>query len=285
MLQIIECPRDAMQGLHDFIPTELKTKYINALFSVGYHTLDAGSFVSPKAIPQLQDTAEVFKNIDKGNSKTKVLAIIANERGAEAAVSNSIVDYLGYPFSISETFQHRNTNRGIAEAFEDVKRISDLCGKNNKELVVYISMGFGNPYGDAWNTGIVEQWMEQLSACNISIFSLADTVGNAHTKDIEYLFSYLIPKYPQFTIGAHFHSTADKQFEKIAAAYDNGCRRFDSAMLGFGGCPMAEDELVGNTSTDALLAYLETKQVETGLDMDKYYTARAIAQELFSKYH
>ena len=285
MIKLIECPRDAMQGIHPFIPTEAKAAYINSLLKVGFDTLDFGSFVSPKAIPQMQDTAQVLDKLNLDNTKTKLLAIIANSRGAEDALRHEQISYLGYPFSISETFQQRNTNRSIAEAYEDVKRIQEACVKGGKQLVLYFSMGFGNPYGDPWNAEVVEEWLAKLLKEDIKIFSLADTVGTAKPEDISYLFSSLIKNYPQLEIGAHFHARVDQQGEKLAAAYENGCKRFDSAMLGFGGCPMAKDELVGNTSTEFLVSYLQEKQEKLGIAKDKFEEARAQAQQLFGLYH
>lgn len=284
MLKLIECPRDAMQGIHTFIPTQIKIEYINKLLDIGFNTIDFGSFVSPKAIPQLADTAKVLEGLHLDNNKTKLLAIVANPRGAADAVQHEQIRYLGYPFSISETFQMRNTNRGIMQAFEDVKEIQELCVQKNKELVIYISMGFGNPYGDPWSADVAEQWLEKLRKEGIAIFSLADTVGTANAADIIYLFSHLIPAYPQLEIGAHFHSTAEDRNKKIQAAYENGCRRFDSAMLGFGGCPMAEDELVGNISTEFMLSFLEEKGENAGINKEAFNEARIMASEIFGRY-
>jgi hydroxymethylglutaryl-CoA lyase len=273
-----------MQGIHTFIPTQTKIEYINKLLTVGFNTIDFGSFVSPKAIPQLADTHKVLEGLHLDQTKTQLLAIIANPRGANDAVQHEQIRYLGYPFSISETFQMRNTNRGIAQAFEDVKEIQELCSQKNKELVIYISMGFGNPYGDPWSADVAEEWLEKLRKEGITIFSLADTVGTANAADISYLFSHLIPAYPQLEIGSHFHSTAEDRYKKIQAAYENGCKRFDSAMLGFGGCPMAEDELVGNISTEFMLGFLEEKGEHTGIDMQAFNEARIMASEIFGKY-
>ncbi len=280
-MKIIECPRDAMQGIQPFIPTEKKVEYLNLLLKVGFDTIDFGSFVSPKAIPQLSDTAEVLENLDLDNKQSNLLAIIANQRGAENAVKFDAIDYLGYPFSISETFQQRNTNRSIQEAFENVKSIQELAVNNHKSLVIYISMGFGNPYGDEWSTDIVEYWVEKLRKEGIKIFSLSDTVGTANPNDIAYLFNHLIEDYPKLEFGAHFHARPDKWREKIEAAYQNGCRRFDSTVKGYGGCPMAEDELVGNIATENLIQYLEEKD-NMPLNLDNWSTILAKANDVFN---
>ena len=255
MVQIIECPRDAMQGLPDFIPTDVKAAYINQLLRVGFHSIDFGSFVSAKAIPQMRDTVEVLSKLDLSNTDTKLLAIVANERGAAEAVDFKEITYLGYPFSVSETFQLRNTNATITESVERVKGIQELCVKRDKQLVLYISMGFGNPYGDDWNAEVVMEWVEKLSALDIKIFSLSDTVGVSNPESISYLFSRLIPAYPNLEIGAHLHTQPHNWHEKIHAAYTNGCQRFDAAMKGFGGCPMAKDDLTGNMATENLVSY------------------------------
>lgn len=261
MVKIIECPRDAIQGLHHFIPTEKKVEYINLLLKSNlFDTIDFGSFVSPKAIPQMADTAEVVRNLDLSNTNTKLLAIIANERGAKEASEIEQINYLGYPFSISETFQLRNTNATILESVERVKVIQDICLKADKQLVIYISMGFGNPYGDEWNSEIVIQWVEKLSEFGVNIFSLSDTVGVATPEKISYLFSNLVPKYPKLEFGAHLHTTADTWTEKFDAAVGGGCKRFDVAIMGYGGCPMAQDDLVGNMPTENLLDNFEIGQ-------------------------
>ncbi|MCX6190385.1 MAG: hydroxymethylglutaryl-CoA lyase, partial [Bacteroidetes bacterium] len=236
-VKLIECPRDAMQGIHKFIPTNLKILYLNLLLQAGFDTLDIGSFVSPKAIPQLADTKEVLENI--APSETKLLTIVANTRGMDEAVKHHNVTYLGYPFSVSETFQQKNTNASITHALEQVKYLKQQCDNNGKIPVVYISMGFGNPYGDAWNTDIVCQWVEKLVELNIPIISLADTTGIAEVKSIDYLFKKLILDYPETEFGAHFHTLKTNWKEKVEAATNQGCRRFDGAFKGFGGCPMA----------------------------------------------
>jgi hydroxymethylglutaryl-CoA lyase len=267
-IKIIECPRDAMQGLHSFIPTELKAEYMNLLLKVGFDTLDFGSFVSPKAIPQMRDTAKVLDLLDLDNTATKLLAIVANKRGAVDAASFEQIRYLGYPFSISETFQMRNTNATIEASLERVKVIQDICLKNNKELVVYISMGFGNPYGDEWNADIVQHWTEVLYDLDVKILSLSDTVGVANPDTIAYIFSNLIKKYPSIEFGAHLHTTPDTWREKVVAAYQNGCRRFDGALKGFGGCPMAKDDLTGNMPTENMIGYFNEMNEKLGFNTD-----------------
>jgi hydroxymethylglutaryl-CoA lyase len=281
MVKIIECPRDAMQGLKTFIPTEIKAAYLNQLLQVGFHTLDFGSFVSPKAIPQMRDTAEVLGQLDLSKTATRLLAIVANQRGAVSAIQFEEIDYLGYPFSISETFQLRNTNATIAESLERVEAIQDLCVANNKELVIYISMGFGNPYGDPWNVEIAQRWVDELEKLGVRIFQLSDTIGVANPANIAYLFSSLIPAYPQLEIGAHFHTQAHNWEEKIQAAYENGCRRFDGAIKGFGGCPMAKDDLTGNMPTENLVAFFEEKKVKTGVNREQFLEAMRQALEVF----
>lgn len=276
-MKIIECPRDAIQGLHHFIPTEKKIAYINQLLASDlFDTIDFGSFVSPRAIPQMADTKAVVEKLDLAETKTKLLAIIANERGALEASAYQQISYLGYPFSVSETFQLRNTNATIAESLERVKAIQDICTKTDKELVLYVSMGFGNPYGDVWNAEIVLEWVEKLKQLGIRIFSLSDTVGIATPESIGYLFGGLIPQYPDLEFGAHLHTTSDTWLEKIKSAYDSGCRRFDGAILGYGGCPMAADELVGNMPTENLLSFT------TNIDSEKVNLLKIAFQNLIS---
>ncbi|RZK01410.1 MAG: hydroxymethylglutaryl-CoA lyase [Flavobacterium sp.] len=285
MLKLIECPRDAMQGLHTFIPTENKINYLNQLLQVGFDTLDCGSFVSPKAIPQMADIKEVISKLKIENSSTKLLVIVANLRGAQQACEEEKVSYIGYPFSLSETFQQRNTNKSMADAYNEIVEIASLAGKNNKEIVLYFSMGFGNPYGDEWNAKFVEEWLVKFKAAGIKIFSLSDTVGTAKPEDISTIFSELITNYPELEIGAHFHSTAENQYAKIEAAYNAGCRRFDSAMLGFGGCPMAKDDLVGNIDTVFLKHFFDTIYMEnTNLDETEFEKAREMASKLFGQF-
>lgn len=280
-IKIIECPRDAMQGLHRFIPTQTKIDYINQLLKVGFDTIDFGSFVSPKAIPQMADTKEVLAGLNLAQTNTKLLAIIANLKGAEMAVQYPEIKYLGFPFSISETFQQRNTNSSIAESLETVKAIQQLCVSNNKELVVYISMGFGNPYGDDWNTEIVEKWVNEMDQLGIKIISLSDTIGIANPETIAYLFKHLIPTFPNIEFGAHLHSTPNTWQEKIAAAYENGCKRFDGAMKGFGGCPMATDDLTGNMPTENMFSYFKNLNLETSLNEVEFTHSLLLANQVF----
>lgn len=281
MIKLIECPRDAMQGLKTFIPTADKAAYINQLLRVGFDTIDFGSFVSPKAIPQMRDTAEVLSLLDLSASQSKLLAIVANRRGAEEACQFAEIAYLGYPFSISETFQLRNTNATIAESVVRVKEIQELCLQHGKSLVLYISMGFGNPYGDPWNVETVQHWVEALAALEIRIFQLSDTIGVASPESIRYLFSDLIPAYPDLEIGAHFHSTPTTWREKVETAYQHGCRRFDGAIKGYGGCPMAKDDLTGNMATENMVYYFLDRQVPTGLDLEQFGKAVAMAERIF----
>lgn len=280
-IKIIECPRDAMQGLHNFIPTQTKIDYINQLLKVGFDTIDFGSFVSPKAIPQMADTKEVLAGLNLTQTNTKLLAIIANLKGAEMAIQYPEITYLGFPFSISETFQQRNTNSSIAESLETVKAIQQLCVSNNKELVVYISMGFGNPYGDDWNTEIVEKWVNEMDQLGIKIISLSDTIGIANPETIAYLFKHLIPTFPNIEFGAHLHTTPNTWQEKIEAAYENGCKRFDGAMKGFGGCPMAADDLTGNMPTENMYAYFNDMGLQTGIDVNEFANALILANQVF----
>ena len=279
--KLIECPRDAMQGLHDFIATDDKVRYINQLLKVGYDVIDFGSFVSPKAIPQMRDTAEVLSKLDLDNTNTELLTIVANLRGAVDAACHTEIDYLGYPFSISETFQMRNTNSTIAESLERVKRIQEVCVGNDKKLVIYISMGFGNPYGDQWNVEIVQQWVDDLSAMDIKIMALSDTIGVATPESIEYLFGNLITPYPDVEFGAHLHTQPHNWYGRIDAAYKSGCRRFDSAIKGFGGCPMAKDDLTGNMATENLISYFDKNKLSLGIDKEAFTESMRIALEIF----
>lgn len=281
-LKIIECPRDAMQGIHEFIPTEQKAKYLNQLLKVGFDTLDFGSFVSPKAIPQLKDTAEVLRQLELSSTTTKLLAIVANQRGAEAASQFDEINYLGYPFSVSETFQQRNTNASIDQSLHRVEAIQEHCLKQNKELVIYLSMGFGNPYGDPFHEDIVAHWLERLAQLEIGIFALSDTIGVSEPGIISNLFSTLVPEYPQLEIGAHLHTTPDTWREKVHAAYQNGCKRFDGAILGIGGCPMAADELTGNMATENLVDYFRKEEVDLQLSPEAFAESKLMAGELFS---
>jgi hydroxymethylglutaryl-CoA lyase len=281
MMKIVECPRDAMQGLSAFIPTDTKIAYINQLLSVGFDTIDFGSFVSPKAIPQLKDTAAVLGGLDLSNTTSKLLAIVANVRGAEEAVIHPEITYLGFPFSISETFQQRNTNKSITEALNTLNEIQELCVKHDKQLVAYISMGFGNPYGDAYDPEIVAQFTDILASLGVQIISLSDTIGVSNPGTIKPLFSTLKGAHPTIEFGAHLHSNPNTAIEKIEAAYDAGCRRFDGAIKGFGGCPMAEDDLVGNLATETMLQYFEKKAVLLHLDKDAFHKSLLMAAEVF----
>ena len=284
-IKIIECPRDAMQGIKTFIPTANKVAYIQSLLRVGFDTIDFGSFVSPKAIPQMQDTAEVLARLDLSKTESKLLAIIANTQGAIAASQHQAIHYLGFPFSISENFQMRNTHKTIAESLITLQEILQIADKSNKEVVVYLSMGFGNPYGDPWNVEIVGEWTEKLSNMGVKILSLSDTVGSSTPEVIQYLFSNLIPKFQNIEFGAHLHTTPDKWFEKIDAAYNAGCRRFDGAIQGFGGCPMARDVLTGNMPTEKLLSYFNSKKENTNLRAMSFESAYNEASKIFSTFH
>ncbi|MFO7745572.1 MAG: hydroxymethylglutaryl-CoA lyase [Psychroflexus sp.] len=284
-VKLIECPRDAMQGIKPFIPTDEKAKYIQSLLKCGFDTIDFGSFVSPKAIPQMQDTAEVLSMLDLSQTQSKLLAIVANRRGAEDASKFSEIDYLGYPFSISENFQMRNTHKTIAESVEVLKSILEIAQDSNKSVVAYLSMGFGNPYGDPWNADIVGEWTEKLAGLGVEILSLSDTVGTSTPDIIKDLFSSLIPKYPDMEFGAHLHTTPDAWYEKVHAATQAGCRRFDGAIQGFGGCPMAKDDLTGNMQTEKMLSYFNSKNIENSIRMTSFESAYNKASDLFSKYH
>ncbi|HRD51516.1 MAG TPA: hydroxymethylglutaryl-CoA lyase [Flavobacteriales bacterium] len=281
-VKLIECPRDAMQGIAQFIPTELKVSYLNELLKVGFDTIDIGSFVSPKAIPQLADTAEVLTRIDTSGSKSKLLVIVANERGAEEAVKQASVTYLGYPFSISETFQQRNTNTSIEGSWNRIARIADITRTAGKELVVYISMAFGNPYGDPWSAEVALHWVDRLTReLGVRIIALSDTVGVARPEDIASMFSALIPALPHVEFGAHLHCTPDNWKAKTDAAWNAGCRRFDGAIKGYGGCPMAEDELVGNLQMELFARSLDERGVSTGLDLEQLDRCVAEAARVF----
>ncbi|WP_033194660.1 hydroxymethylglutaryl-CoA lyase [Ochrovirga pacifica] len=280
-VKIIECPRDAMQGIKTFIPTDLKAKYINAILQCGFDTVDFGSFVSPKAIPQMADTAKVLNKLELDITQSKLLAIVANARGAKDACVFEEITYLGYPFSISEIFQVRNTNKTIAQSFELLKEIIEIAHKHNKQVVTYLSMGFGNPYGDPWNVEIVGQWVEKLAGIGVQILSLSDTVGSSTPEVIRYLFSHLIPAYPQIELGAHLHTTPHQWYEKIAAAYQSGCTRFDGAIKGYGGCPMATDALTGNMPTEKMLSYFTQQKVSTGVNSLRFESAYNVALQIF----
>lgn len=284
-VKIIECPRDAMQGIKSFIPTELKIAYIQSLLRVGFDTIDFGSFVSPKAIPQMVDTAEVLANLDLSNTTSKLLAIVANVQGAEAASVHPEIRYLGYPFSISENFQMRNTHKTIAESLVTLQEILNIADRSNKEVVAYLSMGFGNPYGDPWDVDIVASWTETLSKMGVTILSLSDTVGSSTREVIDYLFSNLIPKYPKIEFGAHLHTAPTEWFDKVDAAYKAGCKRFDGAIQGFGGCPMAKDDLTGNMPTEKLLSYFASNKIPTHTSPMSFESAYNEATKIFTQYH
>lgn len=280
-MKIIECPRDAMQGLHEFVPTELKIRYINQLLRVGFDTIDFGSFVSPKAIPQLKDTAEVLSHLDLENTKSKLLAIVANTRGAHDACLHKQISYLGFPLSLSETFQQRNTNKSISEAFEELNIIQDLCHDHGKILVTYLSMGFGNPYGDPYEMPYVSEFISRLKALDVQVISLADTIGVSNPMNINTLFTNITQEFDGIEFGVHLHSDLDTALEKIDAAYKAGCRRFDGAINGFGGCPMAEDKLVGNIATETMLSYFQQHNVPIEYDSGAFQTALNMAPEVF----
>lgn len=281
-IKLIECPRDAMQGLHDFIPTQVKAAYINQLLKVGFDTLDFGSFVSPKAIPQMQDTKEVLSMLELTETNTKLLAIVANTRGASDAATFPEIDYLGFPFSISETFQQRNTNSSVETSLKTVKEMLDICTCNNKELVVYLSMGFGNPYGDLWNLDIVTHWAQKLVELGVQIISIADTTGVSEPESIRLVFGQLTRKFPEIEWGVHLHSKPLESQSKINAAFEAGCKRFDSAMMGFGGCPMASDNLTGNIATEELIMVLDDKGLDLRINKNAFDVAKTMAAQIFS---
>jgi hydroxymethylglutaryl-CoA lyase len=280
-VKLIECPRDAMQGWHNFIPTQKKIEYINSLMQVGFDTIDFGSFVSPKAIPQMADTKDVIKHLNLGISKTKLLAIVANERGAKEAVEYDEITYLGFPFSISQTFQQRNTNSSIQESLQRVETIQSLCIKHQKTLVVYLSMAFGNPYDDVYNEEVLINWADELVKRNISIISLADTVGVSSPQQISFACNTLINKYPLIEFGVHLHSTMQNRKEKLNAALNEGCLRFDGAIKGIGGCPMAQDELVGNMDTIFMIDYFEEKKLLNNINEEALQQSITIADHVF----
>lgn len=280
-VQLIECPRDAMQGWKHFIPTEKKIEYINSLLEIGFDTIDFGSFVSPKAIPQMADTNEVVRKLKVESSTSKLLAIVANIRGAKDAVVYDEISYLGFPFSISPTFQQRNTNSTVEESLSRIKEIQNLCLKNKKQLVIYLSMGFGNPYGDKYNEEILLKWADEMVGREIQIISLADTVGVATPEQISFALNSLIPKYPDTVIGVHLHSTPSNWKDKLEAAVNAGCKRFDGALKGIGGCPMAQDDLVGNMNTEWIISYLEEKNLINGLNKDALQKSLQLASKIF----
>ncbi|MEM6298087.1 MAG: hydroxymethylglutaryl-CoA lyase [Bacteroidota bacterium] len=281
-MKIIECPRDAMQSWAEFIPTETKISYLNQLLRVGFDTLDFGSFVSPKAIPQMRDTAQVLEQLDLSETVTKLLVIVANLRGAETAMQHEEIEYVGFPLSVSETFQQRNTRKSIGKAIEVVQEIQNLCLKNNKKLVVYLSMGFGNPYGDPYNQDIISAFVRIMDEMKVGIIQLSDTIGISEPKLIREIFGEVMPRFPHMEIGAHFHSTPHTAYEKVQAAYQAGCRRFDGAIRGFGGCPMAKDDLTGNIATETILRFLEDENEHVGLDKAVFSQAMEASHEVFN---
>jgi len=283
--KIIECPRDAMQGIKPFIPTTEKVNYLQFLLQVGFHSLDFGSFVSSRAVPQMRDTADVLDQLDLSKTKTKLLVIVANLRGAETALNFEQIEYIGFPFSISENFQMRNTHKTISESLYSLEQIKELTDKSNKTLVLYLSMGFGNPYGDPWSVDVVSQWVERLAQMEIEIISLSDTVGQAVPEDITYLYSTLIPTFPAIEFGAHFHTHPNRGYEKLTAAFDAGCRRFDGVIHGFGGCPMASDALVGNMPTEKLVTFFNERGIQSGLCMTTFESAMNKTKDLFSQFN
>lgn len=280
-IKLIECPRDALQGIKEIIPTAEKAAYLNKLLRAGFDTLDFGSFVSPRAVPQMSDTAAVLDRLDLSGSPTRLLAIVANERGAKEASARKEISYLGFPFSVSETFQRRNTNSGMSEALDRLRAVSDLCGEHGKTLVVYLSMGFGNPYGDPWNADIVMKWAGKVRSLGAGILSLSDTVGAATPESIRSLFGLLIPAFPGVEWGAHLHTHPHNWREKIEAAWESGCRRFDGALKGYGGCPMAADELVGNMATENLLQFLWDRGLAPQIDASALEAAVSEAEKIF----
>jgi len=285
-VKYIECPRDAMQGIKTFIPTEEKIRYLNQLLKVGFHTLDFGSFVSHKAIPQLADTVDVVKELDLSSSPTKLLAIIANERGANDACLHESIAYLGFPFSASQTFQQRNTNASQNQALDRIQNISEIAKKHKKALVVYLSMGFGNPYEDEYSTSIALNWVNELITRGVSKIILSDTIGVSNSENISVLFNQLIPEFPETEFGCHFHSTVESRVEKLNAAWQAGCRSFDSAINGVGGCPLSGYELVGNMSTESVQDFIsKTPEVNTNWNEEAYEKAKEMAKSLFNTYH
>ena len=283
-IKIIECPRDAMQGIKSWIPSDEKLSYLQSVLSVGFDVVDFGSFVSSRVIPQMKDTDYIINNLDTTNTNSKLLAIVANYRGAVAACNYSTISFIGYPFSISEIFQMRNSNKTIFESFDDLKKIKSLIDAKNKKLVVYLSMGFGNPYGEPWNLEIVEKWIQSLNSIGVETISISDTIGTAKKSDINKIYSFLIPRYSEIEFGAHFHSKPNEWYEKVNEAYINGCRRFDGAIMGFGGCPMAKDDLTGNVPTEKLLSFFNSIKENTSINSLHFESCYNDALKLFRKY-
>ena len=283
-IKIIECPRDAMQGIKRWIPSDEKLSYLQSVLSVGFDVVDFGSFVSSRVVPQMKYTDYIINNLDTANTNSKLLAIVANYRGAVAACNYSTISYIGYPFSISEIFQMRNSNKTISESFNDIKKIKSLIDAKNKKLVVYLSMGFGNPYGEPWNLEIIEKWIQGLNSIGVETISISDTIGTAKKSDINKIYSFLIPRYSEIEFGAHFHSKPNEWYEKVNEAYINGCRRFDGAIMGFGGCPMAKDDLTGNVPTEKLLSFFNSIKENTSINSLHFESCYNDALKLFRKY-
>lgn len=284
-IKIIECPRDAMQGIKRWIPSDEKLSYLQSVLSVGFDVVDFGSFVSSRVIPQMKDTDYIINNLDTTNTNSKLLAIVANYRGAVAACNYSTISFIGYPFSISEIFQMRNSNKTIFESFDDLKKIKSLIDAKNKKLVVYLSMGFGNPYGEPWNLEIVEKWIQSLNSIGVETISISDTIGTAKKSDINKIYSFLIPRYSKIEFGAHFHSKPNEWYEKVNEAYINGCKRYDGAIMGFGGCPMAKDDLTGNIPTEKLLSFFNSIKENTSINSLHFESCYNDALKLFRKYN
>ena len=284
-VKIIECPRDAMQSIKTFIPTNIKLSYLQSVVDVGFDVVDIGSFVSPKAIPQLSDTSIIIDSIDLSNSNSKLLVIVANKKGAISASKFDKIDYLGYPFSISENFQMRNTNKTITDSENELAEILFIAEKANKKVVVYLSMCFGNPYGDPWNLDIVNKWVQKLSKMGVKIISLSDTIGTSNPESIKSIFNSVLKNHNEIEFGAHLHSDPNTWYEKIQSAYESGCRRFDGAIKGFGGCPMASNELVGNMPTEKILSYLNTKKISNNVNTLRFESCYNQSLEIFNKYH
>ena len=284
-VKIIECPRDAMQSIKTFIPTNIKLSYLQSVVDVGFDVVDIGSFVSPKAIPQLSDTSIIIDSIDLSNSNSKLLVIVANKKGAISASKFDKINYLGYPFSISENFQMRNTNKTITDSENELAEILFIADKANKKVVVYLSMCFGNPYGDPWNLDIVNKWVQKLSEMGVKIISLSDTIGTSNPESIKSIFNSVLKNHNEIEFGAHLHSDPNTWYEKIQSAYESGCRRFDGAIKGFGGCPMASNELVGNMPTEKILSYLNTKKISNNVNTLRFESCYNQSLEIFNKYH
>ncbi len=284
-IKIIECPRDAMQGIKRWIPSDEKLSYLQSVLSVGFDVVDFGSFVSSRVVPQMKDTDYIINNLDTANTNSKLLVIVANYRGAVAACNYSTISYIGYPFSVSEIFQMRNSNKTISESFDDIKKIKSLIDAKNKKLVVYLSMGFGNPYGEPWNLEIIEKWIQGLNSIGVETISISDTIGTAKKSDINKIYSFLIPRYSEIEFGAHFHSKPNEWYEKVNEAYINGCRRFDGAIMGFGGCPMAKDDLTGNVPTEKLLSFFNSIKENTSINSLHFESCYNDALKLFRKYN